>query len=208
MAMAIQYIDVRSNNFPVVHFAPESGIQDILISKFGDRYRPADFSPEQYSGWSKFPLQKIDLSRIRDFFPNESVEGFIHSHVLEHLPGSIDRIIEEMNDIIVPGGFHLFMVPIHSGWYKEDMNPSMSSEERTERFNQSDHLRCFGVEDFEERCLRLFKRNFIRYDLDSRISGNDLVETGASVGILNKNTGATPFLFMKTNKTPWLDDCV
>jgi phosphoglycolate phosphatase len=169
MAMAVPFVNIRENRLPVWHFAPEPGMQSVLMKRFGTRYIPADFSPELYSSWSQMPVQKVDLSYPNEYLTIGSVEGLVHSHILEHIPGSIERVISQMNDAIVPGGFHLFCVPIHPGWYREDMNPTMSAKEREDLFYQDDHLRVFGEEDFEDRCLRLFENDFTRIDLKTLI---------------------------------------
>lgn len=197
MAMAVPFVNVRENNLPIWHFAPEPGMQSVLLKIFGSRYIPADFSPEIYSPWSKMPVRKVDLSYPNEYLPIGGVEGLAHSHILEHIPGSIERVISQMNDAIVPGGFHLFCVPIHPGWYREDMNPNMSAKDREEGFHQHDHLRVFGEEDFEERCLRLFDNDFTRIDLKSKIPDAALRQAAISPRLLAKNTGTTPFLFIK-----------
>jgi SAM-dependent methyltransferase len=195
MAMAMRFVDIRSNDFPVYHFAPEQALQKVLLGKYGVRYIPADFAPEPYNAWSEVPLRKIDLSRPNNFLPKGGVEGLIHSHVLEHIPGSIERVISQMNDAIAPGGFHLFAVPIYVGWYREDMNPNLSDEDKTERFFQYDHIRAFGTNDFEDRCLRLFEKDFTRIDLN--ISQQDLIKASVGQTALKNFTGNTPFLFIK-----------
>jgi hypothetical protein len=197
MAMALRFVDARPNRLPVIHFAPEESLQKVLIEKYDARYIAADIAPEQYDTWSKVPLKKIDLSRPKDFLPKGSVEGLIHSHVLEHIPGSIERVISQMNEAICPGGFHLFVVPILTGWYREDMNPALTHEERTERFNQFDHLRVFGTEDFEDRLLRLFEKDFTRVDLRPKISQQELVKASIASSALKNHTGQTPYLFIK-----------
>ena len=201
MAIAMRFVDVRSNDFPVFHFAPEQSLQNVLIEKYGARYIAADFAPEAYEVWSNVPLRKIDLSRPNNYLPKASVEGLIHSHVLEHIPGSIERVISQMNDAIAPGGFHLFAVPIEVGWYREDMNPNLSDKEKTERFRQFDHIRVFGTEDFEDRCLRLFEKDFTRIDLKTKISQHDLYRASVGQTALNNYTGNTPFLFIKNQKS-------
>jgi hypothetical protein len=39
MAMAMQFVDVRSNDFPIFHFAPEQALQNVLLEKYGVRTR-------------------------------------------------------------------------------------------------------------------------------------------------------------------------
>ncbi len=178
-------------------YAPEPAIQDILIEKFGSRYTPADFDLDLYSAWSKVPLREIDLSRSSDYLHKNSVEGIVHSHVFEHIPGSIERVIFEMNDSIVSGGFHLFFVPIHSGYYREDMNPDMPASEREEIFYQDDHLRVFGDKDFYDRCLRLFEKDFNRIDLQPKLTPASLEAAALFPRWLTNDTGNTPYLFVK-----------
>lgn len=195
MAIVIRKLLPNSTELPVLHFAPEKAIADLLIDKFGSNYAPADYSPESYA-WSKVPVQKVDLSRPRDYLHPSSNRGLIHSHVLEHIPGALDRIIEEMNESLVQGGFHLFQVPIIKGWYREDMDPDMSAEKRTDAFFQFDHLRIFGDKDFEDRVLRLFK-GFTRIDIGSQISSVDLENAQVPISTLSRFNGHTPFLFIK-----------
>ncbi len=195
MALVIRRFAPAKNGRPVFHFAPEEAIANILIETYGEDYCPADYAPEEYS-WSTFPVVKVDLSRPLEYLPRNGVNGLIHSHVLEHIPGSIERVICEMNEALVPGGFHLFQVPIERGWYREDMNPSMPREQREAMFLQFDHLRVFGGEDFEDRCLRLFK-DFDRIDLKEKISNEELADAAVPPSSLNKYNGHTAFLFIK-----------
>lgn len=195
MALALGRLSPPPTGQPVYHFAPEAAIANLLIAKYENAYTPADFSPEEYP-WSKVPLKKIDLSRASEYLPRASAQMLIHSHVLEHVPGSIDRVIAEMNDAVAPGGYHIFQVPIHNGYYREDMDPNLSREVRTERFYQWDHLRVFGTQDFEDRCLRLFE-GFKRIDLASEISIDELIEAEVPPSAITKPTGHTPFIYMK-----------
>lgn len=195
MALVLRKFSPPKNGKPVYHFAPESAIADILIEEYQSDYRPADYEPDLYS-WSKVPVAKVDLSRPRDFFSKGSVHGFVHSHVLEHIPGSIERVLTEMNDALAPGGFHLFQVPIEQGWYREDMNPNLNREERERVFRQDDHLRVFGDRDFDDRCIRLFS-GFEMIDLRRNITDDDLQEAVVPRSTLTRYNGHTPFLFVK-----------
>jgi phosphoglycolate phosphatase len=195
MALTLRRLAPEPTGLPVYHFAPETAIADILIGKYGEAYRPADFLPEEYS-WSKIPVMKVDLSKPSQYLPKEGVQMLIHSHVLEHIPASVDRVISELNEVVAPGGFHVFQVPIHPGWYREDMSPALSKEARTERFYQWDHLRVFGTEDFNDRCLSLF-RGFERVDLTQVISVEELIDAEVPPSALTKLTGHTPFVFKK-----------
>jgi hypothetical protein len=180
---------------PVYHFAPERSIGGILLRLFGDNYRPADISPDSYA-WSPVPVERVDLSRPLDTFQPKSVGGFIHSHVLEHIPASIDRVVRDMNAALAPGGFHIFQVPIHKGWYREDMDPEMGRSERERLFHQWDHMRQFGDKDFEDRVLELFA-DMIRVDLSEHLDGQLLKQAAVPASALTRNTGHTVYLYIK-----------
>ena len=139
-------------------------------------------------------------ARSRTFAP-ESVGGFVHSHVLEHLPASVDRAIKEMNAALAPGGFHIFQVPIHKGWYREDMDPDMDPSERTRLFHQDDHMRQFGDRDFEERVLELFG-DMARVDLTGVLDSETLRQAAVPASALTRHTGHTVYLYTKPEQRP------
>lgn len=180
---------------PVYHLAPEPSIGDLLLELFGDNYQPADLDPDLYA-WSKVPVEQLDIRRPLDAFQPESVGGFIHSHVLEHIPASIDRVIREMNAALAPGGFHIFQVPINRGWYREDMDPDMSKSERTRLFHQWDHMRQFGDRDFDERILELFV-GMERIDLSGALGSDQLKQAAIPPSAMSRHTGHTVYLYRK-----------
>ena len=187
-------------SLPVYHFAPEPSIGGVLLELFGKNYQPADLVPDSYA-WSTVPVQQVDLSRPLEAFRPGSVGGFIHSHVLEHIPTSIDRVVRDMNAALAPGGFHIFQVPVHKGWYREDMDPDMDRSERTKLFHQWDHMRQFGDRDFEERVLELFA-NMIRIDLSEQLDAQLLKRAAVPPSALTRNTGHTVYLYVKPRSAP------
>lgn len=196
LAMVLRSNEVPKNiDLPVVHFAPEHSILGVLRELFGDNYRPADFMPERYS-WSKVKVQKVDLTRPLEYFELESVGGFVHSHVLEHVPTSIDRVVRDMNAALAPGGFHIFQVPVHNGWYREDMDPDLDPAERTRLFHQADHMRQFGNKDFEERVLELFS-DMIPVDITSTVDKSAFSRAGIPQSALTRHSGHSVYLYKK-----------
>lgn len=185
----------KEGDRPVYHFAPEKSIAGVLSELFGANYTPADLVPNRYS-WSKIPLQKVDLRRPLTHFERDSVGGFVHSHVLEHIPAPIDRVVREMNAALVPGGFHIFQVPVHRGWYREDMDPDLDPGERTRLFHQADHMRQFGDRDFEDRVLDLFS-DMIRLDVSDVVDERALRRAAVPPSALTRYTGHTVFLYRK-----------
>lgn len=185
----------ESTGAPVIHFAPEQAIAAVLRARYGDAYVAADVSPENYHWLS---VRKIDLSNPSAFLERESVQGLVHSHVLEHVPGDLTRIIQGMNAAIKPGGFHLFCIPFFSRFYREDLN-DLPSQVREEMYGQCDHVRSFGTEDFEYRVLSLFE-GFERIYLN--VSREELARAAVPVRAIGNLTSHSAFLLRKRSPDP------
>lgn len=195
MAMVVKDIAPAATGAPVYHFAPEPSLVRVLKEKYSAGYKAADFDPSQYP-WYTDGMQQMDLSRSRDFFKPGSVQGFLHAHVLEHVPGDLNRVIREMNDAIAPGGFHIFCIPFFTKWYREDMDPEMSHEMRDRLFGQYDHMRSFGTQDYQERVLSLFD-GFERVNLSRHFTRDQLVEAAVPASALTSPTSHTVYFFRK-----------
>ena len=137
--------------YPICHFAPERAISDLLAAKFGPMYRAADFAPEIYSGIRR-PVEKVDLTQSREHFSANSVAGFIHSHVLEHLPVHLGPVIAGMNGALRPGGVHIFQIPVVPGQTDEDLSPLLTDDDRLKRFGQEDTCACLEPPTSEKPC--------------------------------------------------------
>lgn len=127
----------------VLHIAPEEGIWRLL----GKRpeiaeYTIADYSPELYSFVT---CSRIDLCNLGDW-PSDSHDLILHSHVLEHTRCNIAYTLFHLHRMLTPVGRHMFVLPFTTGAYDESFQ-KMTTDERTRRFGQWDHLRRFGLDD-------------------------------------------------------------
>lgn len=190
LALVISRALPEPTGAPVIHFAPEPAIADLLRSKYGDAYEAADFAPESYP-W--ITVRRIDLSTPLAYFAPGTLQGVVHSHVLEHVPADLTRLIQGINAAIQPGGFHLFCVPFFTLSYREDLN-DLPVKVREEMYGQADHVRSFGTEDFEHRVLSLFE-GFERADL--KITVQDLSRAAIPVRAVRTFTSHSAFLFRK-----------
>jgi phosphoglycolate phosphatase len=197
MALAFKRLKIRNTGRPVYHFAPEMGMAQVLKDIFGSSYTPADFSPEEYS-WLDMPVERVDLSCPRDCLPSTGVQGLVHSHVLEHIPGDLTMNLLQMNEAIEVGGFHAFVVPIFSAWYREDLSPELSHDERDRLFGQFDHLRSFGKADFFSRIDPVFA-NFEKVDLKKFISPSDCGSAAIPVTALTQLTSHSVHFYRKVS---------
>ncbi|QIK79663.1 hypothetical protein G7077_12840 [Sphingomonas piscis] len=195
LALVFKRLGIKNSGLPVFHFAPEMGMARVLQELFHEAYVPADVSPESYD-WLNTPVRYVDLSSPSKFLPKGGVQGLVHSHVLEHIPGDLTSTLLQMNEAIQVGGFHAFVVPIFSKWYREDMNPELSHEERDELFGQFDHLRSFGSEDFLERIDVGFS-GFKKIDLTEFISEADCEMSAIPVSSLTQLTSHSVHFYRK-----------
>ena len=140
---------------PVYHFAPEPKIAEILPAATARPTCRRTSTPTPTAGRRCRCAGSISVGRARRS-PGRC-RAWCIPHVLEHIPAPLERVVRDLNALIEPGGFHLFQVPIHDGWYREDMDPDLPRAERERRFFQHDHMRIFGKRDFGERLLDLFE---------------------------------------------------
>ncbi len=195
MGLALPRILPPKLTAPLVHMAPEVGISRLLSERYGDLYRPVDFAPDEYENLP-VTVQKFDLARPLDYFAENSVEVFLHSHVAEHIFAPVGDFIRALNRTILPGGLHIFQVPIRSGVFDEDMNPDLTAADREIRFGQYDHVRWFGDEDLQERLLDHFA-GFDQIDLETLVRREELARAGLRSDILTGFTSDTVFVFRK-----------
>ena len=125
----------------VLHFAPNSGIERYLRGREGLTYQTADlYAPADL---------KLDLTDIAQ--PDASWDLVLCYHVLEHV-GDDRKAMAELFRILKPGGKAILQVPLEVGRDETDEDPSVTDPaERLRRFGQEDHVRFYGVADFERR---------------------------------------------------------
>ncbi len=128
---------------PVLHLAPEKALSGVLDKRLGERYEPADASPERYP--------HVQCKRM--FFPDDFAAiaedhytAILHNHVLEHIPGSYKDHLAAFVRILKPGGKMIFSIP---GPYMDRLTREggemlATDRERLEQFLQEDHFKMFG----------------------------------------------------------------
>lgn len=125
----------------MLHFAPEQAFAR-KFRKFPNLdYVTADlYDPKA--------MLKMDITKIE--YPDESVDFFYCSHVLEHIEDDA-KAISEIYRVLKKRGHAIIMVPIMVEKTFED--PSVTdSAERERLFGQHDHVRLYGP-DFKDRLI-------------------------------------------------------
>lgn len=148
-----------------LHFSPENGLSQYLqhlgIFKY---YETSD--PIMPSTDHRYDLMSIDR-------PANSVDFFICSHVLEHVPDD-QQALSELYRISAKNGFGILMAPIIVGLEKTYENPAITSEEeRWQHFGQGDHLRLYAHADY----VKLLEQSgFIVRQLTWRHFGSQVIK--------------------------------
>ncbi|MFD1824935.1 class I SAM-dependent methyltransferase [Mumia zhuanghuii] len=115
-----------------------------LATQVGVPYVGMDFDPAADN-------RDVDVQASLTSVPlaDDSVGLLVCFHVLEHIPD--DHVaMAEIRRVLAPSGLALVQVPARRG-VPTDEDPSADVQERIARFGQSDHVRYYGLEDFEAR---------------------------------------------------------
>ncbi len=126
-----------------IDFAGSPGIAKKLRAIPWLRYRTADLCRPGVD-------DQIDITNMTVYL-DASIDMFICSHILEHVPDDL-RAMRELRRVLKPGGFGIVMVPLVVGVDEthEDLkitDPSL----RWKYFAQDDHLRLYGGRDLVRR---------------------------------------------------------
>jgi N-acetylglucosaminyldiphosphoundecaprenol N-acetyl-beta-D-mannosaminyltransferase len=134
--------DSSAAPFRLVDFAPSPPLAAALKRVQGLEYRSADLVMEGVD-------DRVDLAALP--YADRSLDGFVCSHVLEHIPAD-GTALRELFRVLKPGGWGLLLVPIllPAREIDEDSGP-LSVAERWRRFGQDDHVRLYSKAGFVSR---------------------------------------------------------
>jgi SAM-dependent methyltransferase len=128
----------------LVEFAPRHSLQTMIHRFSFIDYRSADLlNPDvQDRG-----VDLTDMSR----YPDGSVDVFICSHVLEHIPED-RKAMRELNRILTADGFGILLVPLFPDVHETHEDPQIDTLAlRWKYFGAGDHVRQYGKRDFVRR---------------------------------------------------------
>lgn len=111
----------------------------------------AGYDPVEIKSRKAVPgVRKIDPIKDLVEIAPETYDLVIHNHILQEIPGNYTVFLNRLQMILKPGGYHLFSIPLNSGHFMENLDASMTPEQRKENFGREKHLRRFGRADFEQ----------------------------------------------------------
>jgi SAM-dependent methyltransferase len=127
----------------LMDFAPAYPLSLKIKKLPGVDYRSADLTRRDVQ-------ENVDLTDTG--YPDASVDVFICSHILEHIPDD-RKAMRELCRILAPKGLGLMLVPLVVGVETTTEEPAggASVEYRWKHFGMGDHVRQYGRRDFVAR---------------------------------------------------------
>ncbi|MFL9827947.1 class I SAM-dependent methyltransferase [Rhodoplanes sp. SY1] len=192
--LVMDHLGIPKPGMRVLHLAPEKGLSTLFSAVCGDGYDPVDLDPRRYLHTR---TRKFDIISDASTLPDNHYDIILHLHVLEHIPCNLAHAIYHLYRALKPDGRHIFCIPLMSGHYDECFAP-LSNEMRTLRFGQFDHVRRFGVEDFDHHIGLLLNldKDYSLYNTHSR---DQLDACNIPVKERSGLNGSTIFVTSKTD---------
>ena len=133
----------KSRRYRLVEFAPSIQLQKKLRSYPFIEYRSADL-------FRKTVDDNVDITDMKPYADN-SVDIFVCSHILEHVPDD-RKAMRELFRKMRPGGFGIMMVPLVHGVDETHEDPAINTPAlKWKYYGLDDHLRQYGKADFLRR---------------------------------------------------------
>lgn len=133
----------KQRRYRFVEFAPSIALRKKLEQCDFLEYRSADLVRRTVD-------DRLDITDMRAY-PDCSVDMFLCSHILEHVPDD-RKALSELHRILKPLGFGIVMVPLVHGVDETHEDPAIDTPDlRWKHYGQDDHLRQYGKRDFLKR---------------------------------------------------------
>lgn len=148
----------------ILHFAPETGIKELLIEKKAHLYKTADYIRDDVD----IQTDISDMMNIK----SETFDLVILCDVLEHVAND-KKAISEIYRILKPGGCSIITVPQKDNLEITFEDPNVISPiQREKLFGQFDHFRIYG----KDLHILLQNSHFIVKQINSRNFSEDTIK--------------------------------
>jgi SAM-dependent methyltransferase len=133
----------KSKKLKLIDIAPSQLGRDYLKKLDFLNYRSADLMMEGVD-------DVVDITDMK-IYEDNSVDIFVCSHVLEHIPDDI-KAMQELYRILKPGGWGIAMVPINIVAEEILEDPKIVTiADRWKYYGQDDHVRFYNKKGFVSR---------------------------------------------------------
>jgi dTDP-4-amino-4,6-dideoxygalactose transaminase len=136
-------LESQQPGFALLDIAPSGPLSTFIRRKFRIHYRTAD-------RFMKNVDDRVDITSMQ-CYAEASFDGFICSHVLEHVEDD-KKAMAELFRVLKPGAWGIAMAPICLALRETREDFSKTSEaERVRYFGQNDHVRVYSRDGFISR---------------------------------------------------------
>ena len=130
----------KFNGAKILHFAPESELQKIIVSQSPKEYIKCDLYPTQPD------MLRVDMLDIQ--FESRTFDYVIANHVLEHVPNDL-KAISELHRVLKKGGMAILQTPYSNKLLSTFSDPGIDDDfARLQIYGQEDHMRLYGKDIF------------------------------------------------------------
>lgn len=163
----------------IVHVAPEYSIGSALLQVLGGGDGVSSYVGGDFTGdpgykrvlenlardfQARTQWKKIDLTDLERDFHEDSVDLFLCTHVLEHVPDDL-QAMRQIYTVLRSGGIGIINVPLFPEALECPPSIVKTSADRLRVFGQHDHVRKYSLDLFVERLASVgFGVIVIRYD--------------------------------------------
>lgn len=194
LKLHLDRLGLPRNGNSILHIAPERSLAKLLHDEAGPGYEAADLHPELFPFCE---VKALNLCCDAESLPPNHYDLILHSHVVEHLPCNYTAVLFFLHRALKPGGYHIFSLPILSGFYEEDLG-SLSEKEAIARFGQCDHVRRIGRSDLAATLGMIFPGDLECHRIDSCFDAETLKRANVPSDQWTTLNSSTVFVFGKS----------
>ncbi len=137
----------------ILHLSPEKNIYQYINNRA--TVVTADLIPGFYASIDP-NIQQQDATHLT--YPDESFDGLIANHVLEHIPDDV-KAMKEFFRVLKAGGSAILQVPYSTSIDTTIETPFLNDPvQQSALYGQKDHVRIYAIQDY---CRRLQSVGFI-----------------------------------------------
>ena len=162
----------ESKKKKVLHIAPDRAAARFLSKTFAKGYTAKTLAGAAVDFVDNESYADIDA--LIESASSSKYDVILHNNLLEVVSARPVEVISRLDNLLKPGGIHLFTVTVRGLRTDEGGDLMLDENERLKRFGRADRYRLFGSADFPRALATMRKQNNPRFNYAARFSDADL----------------------------------